>query len=341
MNRFLALDRVADEDVEDLLRLASGLEAVPRPRLLEGRVLGLLFLNPSLRTLASFQAGMSRLGGSSFVIAPGQGSWKLELREGVVMDGDAAEHVREAVPVLASYSDVLGVRAFAEGKDLATDLAEPFFGQIDETCPMPLINMESAVDHPCQALADWKTLDDLDVPRSGGRFVLSWANHPRALPLAVPSAAVRMAAQRGMDVTILRPDGFGLPDAILDRAREAAARTGGSVRETTDRDEALDGAHVLYAKSWESPEHYGDAEAESEARRALDGDWCVRESWFGPARDDCRFLHCLPVRRNVVVADEVLDGPRSAVVRQARNRMFAQMAVLVRMLRGKEVEEDS
>jgi len=335
MERFVDLQLLDPNEVESLLRLASRLEAVPEPRALEGRVLGLLFLNPSLRTLASFQAGMARLGGSSFVISPGQGTWKLELRPGVVMDGEAAEHAREAIPVLASYTDALGVRVFAAGKSLEEDLREPFFSLFDELCPAPLLNLESAVDHPCQALADWKTLDDLDVPRRG-RFVLSWANHPRPLPLAVPSAVLRMAAMRGMDVTLLRPDGYALPDPILERARAAAEAAGGSVRETDDRDEALEGAHVLYAKSWGSPRHYGDPEAERELRRPL-SDWCVRASWFERTDPACRFFHCLPARRAVVVADEVLDGPRSVVVRQARNRMFAQMAVLHRMLRQRPI----
>lgn len=336
LDNFTDLARLDVSQIDDLLRLASKLEAVPETRALEGKVLGLLFLNPSLRTLASFQAGMSRLGGSSFVINPGQGTWNLELRRNVVMDGAAAEHIREAIPVLASYSDALGVRVFAAGDDLQSDMAEPFFSTVEELCPVPLINMESAMDHPCQALADWKTLDDLGVPRAGGKFVLSWANHPRALPLAVPSAVVKMAALRGMDVTVLRPEGYALPEAIMESARQATANSGGSVRETADQADALAGAEVVYAKSWGSPEHYGDAAAEAELRRGFGSSWCVDESWFAGTADGCRFLHCLPVRRGVVVADEVLDGPRSEVVRQARNRMFAQMAVLYRLLRGKE-----
>ena len=198
------------DEVVDLLRLAQRLKDHPQPSALAGKVLGLLFLNPSLRTLASFQAAMSRLGGSSFVITPGQGSWNVESRNAVVMDGNAAEHVREAIPVLASYSDVLGIRAFAAGQNLADDLAETQLKLMSSLCDKPLVNLESAANHPCQALADWKTLDDLGVPRRG-RFVLSWVNHPRALPLAVPAATVHMAAQRGMDVVVLRPEGYALP----------------------------------------------------------------------------------------------------------------------------------
>ena len=331
MNRFIDLADLTREERLDLLALAARLERTPEPEALKGKVLALLFLNPSLRTLASFQAGMARLGGTSFVITPGQGTWTLETRSGVVMDRTEAEHVREAVPVLAGYADALGIRAFAGGTDLEADLGETVFSHMAEVCPGPLINMESAMNHPCQALADHKTMDDLDVPAAGGRFVLSWAWHPKPLPLAVPAAAVHMAALRGMEVTVLRPDGFELPAPVMERARRAAEAAGGSVRETEDRREALAGAHVLYAKSWKAPRHYGDPDAEAALRTPL-RDWCVDEVWFGPAAPECRFMHCLPVRRNVVVSDAVLDGPRSVVLRQARNRMWAQMAVLHRLL---------
>ena len=333
MKDFLDLGALGPEEVADLLALATHLERSPEPKALSGKILALLFFNPSLRTLASFQAGMARLGASSFVISPGQGTWILETRDGVVMDGAAAEHVREAIPVLASYADALGIRSFAGGTDLAADLADSTFGSMARVCPLPLINLESAVNHPCQALGDWKTMDDLKIPTHGGRFVLSWAWHPKPLPLAVPAAAVHMAALRGMDVTVLRPEGFELPEPIMDRARRAAEISGGSLRETADRREALEGAHVIYAKSWTSPVHYGNPEAEAAFRAGL-RDWCVGDDWFATAAPDCRFMHCLPVRRNVVVKDSVLDGPRSVVVHEARNRMWAQMAVLYRLLRG-------
>jgi N-acetylornithine carbamoyltransferase len=330
MNRFLDLADLSRDEIADLITLARRLQEHPEPRALAGRILGLLFFNPSLRTLSSMQAGMARLGGESFVITPGHGTWQLETRLGATMDGDAAEHIREGIPVLASYCDALGIRAFADGKDLQADLDEARFGAMAGLCDKPLINLESAMNHPCQALADWKTLDDLAVPH-GGRFVLSWVNHPRALPLAVPAATLHMAAHRGMEVVVLRPEGYELPAALMDKARAAAAASGGSVSETGDRASALVGAQVVYAKEWGSPQHYGDREADAALRREL-GDWMVRESWFGRAAPDCRFMHCLPVRRNVAVADEVLDGPRSVVLREAHNRMVVQMAVLHRLL---------
>jgi N-acetylornithine carbamoyltransferase len=330
MNRFLDLADFTREQILDLLALAQSLLDKPQPQALAGKVLGLLFFNPSLRTLASFQSGMARLGGSSFVITPGQGTWQLETQPHAIMKGAAAEHIREGIPALASYCDALGVRAFADGRSLAGDLQESLFSMIDALCEKPLINMESAMNHPCQALADWRTLDELEVPRHA-KFVLSWVYHPKALPLAVPAATVHMAAMRGMEVVVLRPEGYALPAPIMERARAAAAASGGSVTETTDRSHAMAGAEVLYAKEWGTTTYYGDVEADSRLRADL-SDWCVREPWFKGASPGAQFMHCLPARRNVAVADEILDGPRAVVVREAFNRLPVQMAVLHRML---------
>ncbi len=328
--RFLDLADFSREEVLDLLALADRLQQHPEPKALAGRILGLVFLNPSLRTLASFQAGMARLGGNSFVITPGQGTWALETRLGVAMDGGAAEHIREGLPVLASYCDALGIRAFAEGKNLDADVSDAGFKAMATLIDKPLINLESAINHPCQALADWKTLDDLAVaPRS--KFVLQWVPHPRALPLAVPAAALHMAALRGHDVVVARPEGYALPAAVMDKARAAAALSGGSVTETDDRATALAGAQVLYAKEWGSTTHYGDADGDARLRADL-GHWQVTGRTFEDAAASCHLMHCLPVRRNVAVAEEVLDGPRSVVLHEAHNRLVVQMAVLHRLL---------
>jgi len=333
MNRFNDLADFSREEITSLLELAVRLERNPEPRALEGKVLSLLFLSPSLRTLASFQAAMVRLGGGAFVISPEMSIHGLESRQGIVMDGVAAEHVREAVPVIASYGDAIGIRAFAKRLSLDADLADREFQELASLANKPMINMESAINHPCQSLADWKTMDELGIPAQGGRFVLSWAYHPKALPLAVPAATVHMAAMRGMDVVLLRPPGFELPPPIMDKARAAAEASGGSLTETADRREAMDGAHVIYAKSWSSTRHYTDRLGDQALREELI-DWCVDEPWFDAAQPDCRFMHCLPVRRGVVVADRILDGPRSVVIREAQNRMLVQMAVLYRMLKG-------
>jgi N-acetylornithine carbamoyltransferase len=330
--RFVDLAELERDEVVALLDLARRLQEYPEPQALAGKILGLVFFNPSLRTLASFQAGMARLGGNSFVITPGQGTWQLETRMGVEMSGAAAEHVREGIPVLASYCDALGIRAFADCKNLKYDLAETTFNAMASLVNKPLVNLESAINHPCQALADWKTIDDLGVPRNG-KFVLSWVYHPRALPLAVPAAALHMAAHRGMDVVVLRPDGFALPPEIMAKAQRAASLSGGSVRETTDRADALEGAHIVYAKEWGSTAHYGDADGDAHLRRTLTS-WCVRNDWFEKTARECRLMHCLPVRRNTAIADEVLDSPRSAVQQEAHNRLVVQMAVLYKLLKG-------
>ena len=333
MQRFNDLADFSRAEIMDLIALAARLDAKPEPRALEGKVLSLLFLSPSLRTLSSFQAAMIRLGGGAFVISPEMSIHGLESRYGIVMDGAAAEHVREAIPVIASYGDAMGVRAFAERRELAHDVADKDFQALTSLIDKPWINMESAIDHPCQSLADWKTLDELGIPANGGKFVLSWAYHPKPLPLAVPSATLHMAAMRGMNVVHLRPPGFELPPAIMDKARKAAAKSGGSVIETTDRREAMEGAHVIYAKSYSSTRHYGDKLGDQALREEL-VDWCVDEPWFANAKPDCKFMHCLPVRRGVVVADRILDGPRSVVIQEARNRMVVQMAVLYKMLKS-------
>ncbi len=331
MKNFNDLADFTANEIQALIALANRLDEHPEPEALKGKVLSLLFLSPSLRTLASFQAAMTRLGGGSFVISPDMSIHGLETRPGIVMDGAAAEHIREAVPVIASYGDAIGIRAFAERKNLEHDMAETEFNSLTNLIDTPWINMESAMGHPCQNLADWKTMDDLGIPANGGKFVLSWAYHPKALPLAVPASTLYTAARRGMDVTVLRPEGFELPDAIMQKSTEAAEAAGGSVTETDNRVEAMEGAQVIYAKSWSSTRHYGDRLGDQGLRNELEA-WCVDDPWFDNAAEDCRFMHCLPVRRGVVVSESVLDGPRSVVIQEARNRMLAQMAVLYQMM---------
>lgn len=332
MTRFIDLLDFSADEIRALVALAKELEGKKDLQHLKNRVVGLLFMNPSLRTLVSMQAAVAHLGGTSVVIQPGQSSWKLELRDGAVMDGDAVEHIREAMPVLAEYVDLLGVRCFAEGKNLADDLADQTIRAMADHFGGPFVNLESAASHPCQALADWKTLDDYAVP-SSGKFVLSWAYHPKPLPFAVPQSALTMALLRGMEVTVLRPDGFDLPAGVVSEAERAAQAGGGTFTETSDRKTALTGAHVVYAKSWAKPEVYGSPDADRVAREPH-RDWTIDESWFAPARPEAKFMHCLPVRRNVKVTDAVLDGPRSIVVKQAGNRLHAQKAILAALSEG-------
>jgi ornithine carbamoyltransferase len=332
MNFFNDLADYSIDEIKELIALACRFDEKPEPRSLEGKVLSLLFLSPSLRTLVSFQSAMTRMGGGTFVVSPNMSIHGLESRSGIVMDGVAAEHIREAVPVIASYGDAIGIRAFARRENLDDDLADREFRELTSLVDTPYINMESAINHPCQSLADWKTMDDLGIPANSGKFVLAWTWHPQPLPLAVPAATMHMAALRGMDVTLLRPEGFELPDSIMEKARRAAAMSGGSVTETDDLSDAMQGSQVIYVNSWASTRHYGNKCAEEELKRELRG-WCVDDTWFANAASNCRFMHCLPVRRGVTVTDNILDGPRSVIIAEARNRMLVQMAVLYMMLR--------
>jgi hypothetical protein len=262
MQRFLDLADFERAEVKDLLGLAARLQVNPDPHALAGKVLGLLFMNPSLRTLASFQSGMMRLGGSAFVITPGQGTWQLETRNGAVMNGAAAEHIKEAVPVMASYCDALGVRMFAEGKNLQADVNETGFKMIADLCEKPLINLESAVNHPCQALADWYTMDELNVPERG-KFVLSWVNHPRALPLAVPQPPCRWRPCVWMSwccVPMVTPCRTIMDRHALLRKHRAAISPKPPIAPKLERRAVVCRMGLTL--------HYGNAEAETPARRS-------------------------------------------------------------------------
>ena len=292
-----------------------------------GRALGLLFFNPSLRTRVSMELAAAHLGAFATLLTPGQGTWNLETRDDAVMDGDRAEHVREAVGVLSRYVDALGVRSFATLTDAAADRADAVLAAVVAASSVPVVNLESARWHPCQALADAAALHDhFEGDVRGRRFVLAWAPHPSPLPRAVPNSALTTAARLGMDVVVARPDGCALDADVMALARETAARAGGSVSETTRRDDAFDGAAVVYAKAWAGEDIYTDRSAEAE-RRAAGAGWRVTEADMDRTAGGM-FMHCLPVRRGVVVDGAVLDGPRSLHLLQAEYRLHAQKAIL-------------
>jgi len=285
-----------------------------------------VFLNPSLRTRTSLEAACALLGVHPIVLQPGLDAWGWEFRDGVVMDGASPEHARDAIPVLASYVDLLAVRAFAGLVDADQDRADPVLKAFASLSTVPVTNLESARWHPLQGLADAATwVSRLGDPR-GKRIVLTWAPHVKPLPQAVPGQVLTEAALLGMEVVVQHPVGFDLDPEVVERARGLAEASGGSVDVVHERD--LRGAHVVYAKSWAGWSGYGRREAES-AVRAASSSWRLDEVPEGAG-----FMHCLPVRRNVVVADAVLDGPRSWVPEQAALRLWTAMAVLEAQLGG-------
>lgn len=319
----------------ELLELARAIKADPAAfysqRPLAGRVFAALFFNPSLRTRTSMESAIVRLGGHMIAQNPGNGAWGIELRPGVVMDGASAEHVIEAAGALSSYADAIGVRVFAGMQDFAEDMEDAPIKAFAAASSVPLISLESAVHHPCQALADAITLDELfDGEAAGRKFTLTWATHPRMCGVAVPHSALLTAARLGMHVTVAHPEGYALHQPVVDHAAALAAESGGSLAFTDDMEAACAGAHVIYAKAWASPLDYGDPAA-AVARNQANGGWTLGGRHLA-ASDDAKVMHCLPVRRNVVITDEVLDGPASIVQPQAANRMWGQMALLLKML---------
>jgi N-acetylornithine carbamoyltransferase len=296
--------------------------------------MALVFMDPSLRTRASFESAMFLHGGHAIVLEPGKGSWSLETEPGAVMDGATVEHIKDAARVLGRYADVLGVRTFPRGTDWATVRQDLIIRRFAEYCEKPVINMESSRRHPCQGLADAMTLrEKLGDPR-GKRFVLYWGWHPKALPTAVPASAAIAAAMTGMEIVIARPEGYELDPEDTALVRRLARENGAMLTIHEDPDDALVDADVVYVKAWGSVKHFGRPEEEGALRAGL-RDWRLTERRLRATRHGAaQVMHCLPVRRNVELDDAVLDGPTSAVADQAENRLHAQRALLLEMLAG-------
>ena len=313
--------------IESAVRFKSGADG---NQLLAGRSVALVFFNPSLRTRASMQVGIYELGGNAVVLEPGGTSWTLEHREGVVMDADKTEHVAEFVRVLGRYCVAIGVRTFAALKNWDEERTDPVLNAFAKYSDVPIINLESAMHHPCQALADMMTIRE---KRGVGRkkVLLTWAWHPKALPMAVPNSFALATAQMGHDLTIAHPKGYELDEELMDEVRQQVAGAGGRITIEHDVTKAFDGAEVVYAKSWGSKKFYGAPEQDIAEREQYRGKWIVDEAKMAQT-NDAIFMHCLPVRRNVIVTDAVIDSSASVVIDEAENRLHVQKAVLDRLI---------
>lgn len=325
MKHFTHIADLGPEGVQEVQDQAVAWKANAPGQHLAGRILGMVFFNPSLRTRTSFEAAMIRGGGNAIVLEVGNGVWRLESRDGVIMDGDLTEHLREAVPVLGRYTDFLAVRAFSDGGGLAADDADHVINAFRRFAGVPVISMESAREHPCQGLADMLTVRENFGDLQNLPVTLTWAPHIKRLPRAVPNSFLLSAAASGCDVRVVHPEGFELAPSVLEQAHEYARATGGKVSVLRDRAEAAAGSKVLYAKAW------GPTEGTAEVR--LD-DWMTRDSDFDMMHRDAIFCHCLPVRRNLEVSETVLDGPRSRVIDEAENRFHVQRVILDRLKGG-------
>jgi N-acetylornithine carbamoyltransferase len=288
-----------------------------------GKSLGLLFFNPSLRTRTSMELAAVELGAHATTLVPGQGTWGFAWDDGPMV-GNEAEHIEEAVGVLSRYYDALGVRLFASMTDYAADRAESRLDQFVRASSVPVVNMESAFWHPCQEMADAATIaNHFQGDATNRRFVLSWAYHPRALPMAVPNSALMAAARSGMDVVLACPESHMLDEEVLAMAREASSDR---LTVTHDLDAAVEGADIIYAKAWAGPLAYRDPEAEVAARQAM-ADWRITSERMTRTREAI-FMHCLPVRRDVVVDADVLRSAAARHLLQAEYRLHAQKAIL-------------
>lgn len=330
MRDLLSTDGLSAKALNDILEKAAAFKSDRRvTQELGGRSVALVFLNPSLRTRASTQIAVFELGGNPVLIEPGSTSWSIEYRDNAVMDGNRTEHIAEFVRVLSRYVSAIGVRTFAELKDWEYERTDPVLNAFAKYSDVPVINLESAMHHPCQALADMLTIRE----RFGGekkRILLTWAWHPKALPMAVPNSFALAAAQCGHELTIAHPAGYDLDPDLMRDVDERSAAAGGSVRITNDPLEGFDEADVVYAKSWAPPSFYGQSEQNHDA--SLRHEWIVDAKKMSRTNDGA-FMHCLPVRRNVIVTDEVLDSPNSVVIDEAENRLHVQKAVLTALVK--------
>lgn len=277
----------------------------------KNKTLVLLFLNPSLRTRLSTQKAAINLGMSVIDINANEG-WKLEFEDNIVMDSDKAEHIREAAQVISQYADIIGLRSFPSLSDKEKDYADYVINKFKTFASVPVVSLESAIRHPLQSLADLITIEEhkkIHTPK----VVLTWAPHPKALPQAVPNSFAEWMNLSNVDLTITHPEGYDLDPQFI-----------GNAEVTHNQEEAFANADFIYAKNWSSYQDYGKI-------KSTNKDWMISSQKMN-LTNNAYFMHCLPVRRNVVVSDDVLDSPQSLVIKQSENRVYAAQAVLANLL---------
>lgn len=277
----------------------------------------LIFFNNSLRTRLSTQKAARNLGLDVIVLDVNQGAWKLETERGVVMDGDKSEHLLEAIPVMASFCDLIGVRTFAGLENREADYAENILSQFIKYSGKPVFSMESATAHPLQAFADLITIEE-HKEKARPKVVLTWAPHPRALPQAVPNSFAEWMRAADVELVVTHPEGYELDPLFV-----------GDARVEYDQMKALEGADFVYAKNWSCPgvtcpQGYGKV-------LLKDMSWMVDAAHMA-VTNNAHFMHCLPVRRNMIVSDDVIESPRSLVIPEAANREISATVVLKRIL---------
>ena len=330
MQHFLSTINWTREQLGGLLNLAAELKQDPIQDSMRGKSIALIFLNPSMRTRTSFELGMQQLGGVAIVLQPGKDAWGVEFNPGVVMDGDAEEHIAEVAGVLSRYCDLIGLRAFPLFRDWSLEREDPVIRSLAKHASVPVINMETIV-HPCQELALMMTLREHFGEVKKRKFVLTWTWHPRPLNTAVANSALLIASKFGMDVTLLCPgEEYRLDSQFESAAMRFADQEGGTFHVTHDIEEAYTAADVVYAKSWGALPYYGRPEDEWELRKNY-RHFIVNEEKMAMTNNGL-FSHCLPLRRNVKATDGVMNSDYCVALDEAENRLHVQKAVMLNLL---------
>lgn len=330
MKHFLSTVDWSRDELEALLEVAAGLKKQPIQDRLKGKSIALMFLNPSMRTRTSFDLGMQQLGGIAIVLQPGKDAWGVEFEPGVVMDGDAEEHIAEVAGVLSRYCDLIGIRAFPKFQDWSSDREDKVIRTLAKYSSVPVINMETIV-HPCQELALMLTMKERLGTVARRKFLLTWTWHPRPLNTAVANSALLIASKFGMDVTLLCPEeAYRLDSQFELAAQQFADDSGGSLEISHDIEKAYQGADMVYAKSWGALPYYGQPEQEWELRRKY-RHFMVDEEKMALTNGGY-FSHCLPLRRNIKASDGVMDADYCLALDEAENRLHVQKAIMLRLL---------
>lgn len=330
MRHFLTTRDWTRSELQLLLDVAERLRAEPIRQDLRGKSVALLFLNPSLRTRASFEIGAFQLGAHAVVLEPGKAAWGIEFVPGVIMDGEAEEHIAEVAGVLSRYCDAIALRAFPLFRNWSEDRRDAVIRSLAAHSSVPVINMETIV-HPCQELALMRTIQDHLGTPDGRNFVLTWTWHPRPLNTAVANSALLIASKFGMDITLLIPDdAYRLDEQFMDAAAGQAEASGGALRVSQDIEQAYSGADFVYAKSWGALPLYGRPEEEAKLRAPF-RHFIVDEAKMA-LTDGARFSHCLPLRRNIKATDGVMDADYCVALDEAENRLHVQKALMLQLM---------
>ena len=326
MRHFLNTADWSRAELQGMLDDAKALKSSPFSDILAGKTIALLFLNNSLRTRTSFDVGIRQLGGHAVVLSPSGGMWPLEFEDGVVMDGDAEEHVKEAAKVLSRYCDMIGIRAFPKFENWQEDRKDKILNAFAAHADVPVINMET-ITHPCQEMAHIMALQEKIGELDGKKFLLTWTYHPKPLNTAVANSALVIAAKFGMDVTLLCPtEDYILDDRYIEQASKDAGLNGRALTLSHSIEEAYDGADVVYAKSWGALPFFGNWEPEKGIRDRYKH-FIVDETKM-QLTNNALVSHCLPMRRNVKMTDAVFESAQCIAYQEAENRLHVQKAIM-------------